>query len=569
MKRRTTAVLIIAQFAALGGCGDSTEPTDDPARPGNTDASERDSVPAAAITPWFERAPNDGGIVFDHDSGHRERFYLPTSFNGGAALFDADNDGDLDAYLVQSGTLDGSADERPPNQLFLNDGAGAFTDVDGAWGMADRGIGFGVACADYDGDGDVDVLVTNLGPNVLYRNDGEGRFVDVTAEAGLTQDDFSTGAVFFDADGDGDLDLYVANYLQWSVETERECRNAMGAIDYCRPTDYRAPARDRFYRNEGGRFTDASESSGVDKAVGTGLGVVAADFDSDGDLDIFVANDGMKDHFWRNDGRGTFKNDALLAGCAVDGEGAATATMGIVVGDLDGDADPDLIVCNLRSESDTVFRNEGTYFTDITSMWGLGTVSRPFTRFGLGLIDFDHDGHRDLYIANGRVAREATNFGDDPYAEPNLILRGNGSGFEEVTPRGGMREELFAASRAAAFGDVDGDGDVDVLVVNRDDRAHLLMNIAPKAGDAIRLRLLERNGADAVDATVRMNVGDRVIADALRTTYSYLASNEPVIHIGLGDATEATDVVITWPDGEEQRIDRLAAGETTIQREAN
>jgi hypothetical protein len=306
---------------------------------------------------------------------------------------------------------------------------------------------------------------------VLLRNDGSGIFEDVAADAGVGHEGTGTGVAFVDFDHDGDLDIYVANYVDWSPGIEFPCFNWKGTEDYCKPTSYERPGGDVLYRNEGdGTFTDVSEQAGVRAFLATGLGVVCGDFSGDGLIDIFVANDGMRDLLWVNLGDGTFRDAALEAGCAYDNQGLAKAGMGLTVADIDDDGDLDLLVCNLGGESDSLFlNNDGTFFVDSTLTAGLGVASRPFTRFGMGWIDFDNDGHLDLYQSSGRVERKGHTFADDPYAEPNLLLRGGpGPRFTEVEPAGGTAQPLVHASRAAAFGDIDDDGGVDVVVVNHD-----------------------------------------------------------------------------------------------------
>ena len=536
-RRRGVAMLVLTAIVLVPGFG-----CDPPERTGTS----------AAPAPWFAERAAASGLVFKHESGHRGRFFLPEIMCGGAALFDMDGDGDLDVYLVQAGDIRADPATRPPNQLFRNRGDGTFEDVTADSGAGDRGYGMGVATGDVDNDGDVDLYVTNCGPNVLLRNDGQGRFTDVTAAAGVGDAGWGASAAFVDYDHDGDLDLFVTNYLNWSVATELECYHDLtGVPDYCSPSAYQAPTVDVLYRNNGdGTFSDVTDEAGIGRGMGTGLGIVAGDFDGDGWVDIFVANDGMMDRLWMNDGAGRLTDRAIHLGCAVDENGDPKAGMGVTAADFDDDGDLDLLVCNIRSESDSLHRNDGGLFVDRTAKAGLAVTSRPFTRFGMAWIDFDNDGSLDLYQANGAVTQFGMTSTDDPFAEPNLLFRGTTVGrFHEVLPRGGTGKPLVATSRAAAFGDVDNDGGIDILVVNRDMAPYLLRNTVQKRGHWAMFRAVGKHGGDAIGATVTMTIdGHRVTRD-VRTAYSYCAANDPRIHVGLGPHLEVTDVVVRWVDG--------------------
>jgi hypothetical protein len=537
---RWSLFLLLAGFAAC-------------APPGET-APEPASGP-----PWFAEAAEERGLVFTYRSGHDGRHLFPEIIGGGAALFDMDGDGDLDAYLVQGGSLTDPGSAAGTNRLFENEGNGYFRDVTEGSGSGDRGYGMGVATGDYDDDGDTDLYVTNYGENALLRNDGDGRFTDVTAAAGVGHPGWGTSATFVDHDADGDLDLFVTNYVNWSIANERDCYNNAWQQDYCMPTGYDAPAIDALYRNEGdGRFTDVSAAAGFDSALGNGLGVVAADYDGDGDSDLFVANDAMLNQLWINQGDGSFVDEALLRGCALDQHGKTKAGMGVAAEDVDDDGDVDLLVVNLEAETDSFFRNEDGSFRDQTGEVGLGAHSKSYTRFGTGFIDFDNDGRLDLYQANGRVLASAEAAGDDPYAEPNLLLAGKEGG-RTVLP-------LAATSRAAAFGDVDGDGGVDLLVVNRDGPAQLLLNRVEGRGNWLRFRLLERSGRDALGAELRLKVGGTTKRRTLRSGYSYCAASEAVAHFGLGDATRVEEVAVRWTDGVWETFGEIEQGRTVTLR---
>jgi hypothetical protein len=525
------------------------------------------SAAPAANQPWFEEIGQRAGIDFVHHSGHDGRHYLPEIMGGGAALFDFDNDGYLDLYLVESGNLSDPA-AGGGNRLYRNRGNGTFEDVTQQSGAGIRGYGMGVTAGDFDNDGFTDLYVTNYGANVLLKNDGHGHFVDVTAKAGVASAGWSTSAAFVDFDGDGRLDLFVVHYLNWRRSAEVECFSLTGVPDYCSPASYDLPSASTLYHNNGdGTFTDVSARAGFTSAVGNGLGVVAGDFDGDGRIDIVVANDRTPTQLWLNQGGGRFRESALTMGCALDQDGIAKSGMGVDAVDVDDDGDLDLLVVNLDGESDSFFRNQGKFFVDDTVTVGLRTPSRPFTRFGTALRDFDNDGYLDLYEANGRVGRQSEVYSSDPYAEPSLLFRGfAGPRFEEVKPRGGTRSLLVASSRAAAFGDIDNDGGIDVVVVNRDSRPFLLHNVVKARGHWTMLRVLEEHGRDALGAEVTMKVGSRTIRRDVRAALSYLASNDPRVHVGLGQESVARSVTVRWPDGTRESFGDVPADRITILR---
>jgi hypothetical protein len=523
------------------------------------DSGQGDS---GAGTAWFREEAEQRGLVFAWQSGHEGRHYFPEIMGGGAALLDLEQDGDLDAYLVQAGRILAPADERPGNKLFRNRGGGRFEDASAGSGAEDRGYGMGVAAGDCDEDGRADLYVTNVGPNVLLRNLSDGRFEDVSARAGVADPSWSTSAGFLDHDRDGDLDLYVVNYIRWSVADELTCYSKPHPEDYCSPNSYNAPAPDTLYRNEGeGTFTDVSFEAGLRDGFGNGLGLVCLDHDQDGWTDVFVANDGMLNQLWRNQGDGTFQDVGVQAGCAVDQDGRKKAGMGTTAGDVDGDGDEDLLVVNLSGEADSFYRNEGTHFSDRTPRAGLSAPSRSFTRFGVGFVDLDDDGWLDIYQANGRVTRAPEATGPRPFDELNLVFRGLADGrFEEVLPRGGTSEPLSATSRGAAFGDVDQDGGIDVLVVNRDGPAYLFLNRVPGRGNWIELRVRERSGRDALGAVVTARVGERTVVRTVRSAYSYCAASDASVHLGLGASTGVDQVTVQWVAGEREEFGSFRAG---------
>ncbi len=547
----------LAAWMTLVACGA------DPASPTANDPG----VAANAGPAWFRESAAAAGIDFTHRSGADGRYLMPEIMTTGAALGDFDGDGDLDVYLVQADGVDRTESERAPNQLFLNRGDGTFENATQASGADDRGYGMAVATGDYDGDGDLDIYVSNLKANALLRNDGQARFTNVARSAGVEGAHWSAAAAFVDADVDGDLDLYVTNYVYWSVDAELLCRSPQGAQTYCSPKSYAAPAPDEYFENQGdGTFVDASERVGLRAATGNGLGVVCADFDLDGVPEILVANDGTPNQFWDPRPDGTFVDAALLAGCAVDVQGTAKAGMGVAAADFDFDGDEDLLIVNLTGEADSFYRNDIDQFVDRTPAVGLAVVSRRRTRFGVALRDFDLDGRLDLFEANGRVTEPPMQPEGDVFAEENVLLRGTAAGrFEEVLPRGGVAQPLAATSRAAAFGDIDGDGDVDILIHNRDGAAHLLVNQA-RARPWIAFDVRDAAGAPAIGAAVLAKRGDTVARAEVRTADSYGAASSHIVRFALGNAGPFESVEVRWPRGEARTILTPAVGEVLIVR---
>ena len=393
-----------------------------------------------AAEPLFVDSAAATGLAFTHTNGASGRLYIPELMGSGGALIDYDNDGDLDVFLVQGGPLEsgGGPPGRPQatSRLFRNDlsKAGAaprtlrFTDVTAAAGVGSSVYGMGAAVGDYDNDGDFDLFVTSFGPDTLYRNNGNGTFTDVTAEAGVSDPLWSASATFVDYDRDGDLDLFVANYLDFTIAGNKSCADSVGARDYCGPRAYR-PVPDRLYRNEGnGRFADVTESAGISKADGAGLGVSAGDYNGDGWLDLYVANDATPNQLWINRRDGTFADEGLLSGAALNAAGNPEGSMGIASGDFDADGDEDLFVTNLVGETFVLYRNDGRgNFEDARVEVGLSAPTAAFTGFGTDWFDYDNDGWLDLFVANGAVNTiEAQRGQPSPFRMRNQLFRNTG-----------------------------------------------------------------------------------------------------------------------------------------------
>ncbi len=504
----------------------------------------------------FVESAAASGLKFDHFIGSTGVYYMPEIMGSGVALFDFDLDGDLDVYFLQGAMLDkskspGESAFSPKsgvaNRLFENrivpDGKLNFVDVTATSGLGHDGYGMGAAVGDYDADGDPDLYVTNVGPNVLYRNNGDGTF---TAAAGPQDDRWSTSAAFVDYDRDGDLDLFFTNYVDFTARNNKECFDPTGSRDYCAPTVYH-PLPDRLFRNDDGKFSDVSNAAGLGVKFGNGLGVTTADFNNDGHVDIYVANDGTENQLWFSRGDGTFEEQGLISGTAVNADGRAEAGMGVSAADFDSDGDEDLFMTHLAQETNTLYLNNGKgSFRDATNRFGLAGAAVPFTGFGFQWKDFDLDGRLDFFIANGGVTiMEAQRGRPYPFLQDDLFYRGGEATFElaEGVQVWGRQEPLVG--RGMAAGDIDNDGDVDVVVSNNNGPARLYLN---QSDDKQWLTVKPPSNAVAARVGLRFSDGttrwQRIHRDG-----SYLSSSEPAVFFGLTDAAELSAIEILWPDG--------------------
>ena len=515
----------------------------------------------------FEESAAVTGLDFVHRNGAAGEHFLPEIMGAGAALFDYDGDGDLDVFLVQGGPVfgDGGSDRSSyRDRLFRNEltesGQLRFTDVTETAKLRSHGIGMGVAGGDADGDGWVDLYVTNVGSNVLWRNRGDGRFEDATSKAAVDDPGWSVPALFFDPDGDGDLDLFVGNYLDFNRGTHTVCGATVGGPDYCSPRSF-TPQPDRFFRNLGkGRFEEATEQAGLAGTAAYTLGAAALDADGDRRLDLYVANDWTPNHLWLNRGS-RFEDGAPIAGVAVNAGGVAEAGMGVDAADFDGDGDEDLFLAHLTGETNTLYRNEGRgLFRDATLAAGLSAPSLPWTGFGAAWVDVDNDSRLDVIVVNGAVRRMSKPGGVTEFGQPNQVFRNLGDGsFKEISDQAGVAFNEDLVSRGAAFGDIDNDGDTDLVVSNNGGPAQLFLNRIGQDRSWIGLRVVHGSpDRDALGAVVELRLGDgRTISRRVGTGMSYASSNDPRILFGLGEADAMDEARIRWPDGVEETFAAL------------
>ena len=519
----------------------------------------------------FIDVTKERGIDFVQVNGASGKKYSIETMGGGVGLFDYDGDGDLDAYLVNGASLPGfETSETPVNRLFRNEGADAgwtFVDVTEDAGVGDPGYGMGCAVGDYDNDGDLDLYVTNFGANVLYRNKGDGTFEDVTASAGVGDAQWTSSAAFLDYDADGDLDLYSLNYVQFTLETNKLCPGQDGKYGYCSPDVYDGGV-DVLYRNDGnGTFTDVSEQVGIHRE-GRGMGLVSTDFDRDGDLDIYVANDEMENFLYDNLGDGTFEEIGLLSGAAYNEVGEAEAGMGVDFADIDGDGLYDLLIGHYDDETSTLYKNLGQQmFSDETTTTGIGPPSRLRVTFGLVFADLDNDADSDAFVVNGHVLDNIEEGSDvATYKQPNQIMHNEGGRFTDASAGAGSGVELIKASRGLAAGDIDNDGDIDFLVGNVNDSADLLVNTTPSGnwltlaleGGAGRGQSGRWSNRDAVGARVVLTSQSGKQVKDVRSAASYQSANDLRVHFGLGEA-ETCQVEVIWPSGRVSRMDDVHA----------
>lgn len=499
------------------------------------------------------------GITFEHFDGGSGEGYIVEAGTAGLALFDYDQDGWIDIYFLNGGALQGTELETPPkNALYRNNGDWTFTDVTDSAGVGDTGHGMGVAAGDFDNDGDEDLYINNFGPNVFYRNNGDGTFSDVTEQTGTVNgNQFGAGVCFFDMDVDGDLDLYVANYVDFTYDNHVPI--VIEGHSFKAGPQYYQPITDTLYRNNGdGTFTDVSESSGIASVPGPSMGIIATDYDEDGDLDVFVCNDNRPNYLWQNDGTGKFQEVAVITGVAYDFDGKRNASMGVDCGDYDNDGRIDIFLTDWQSEMPVLYRNlGGGLFEDVTSTARITNELFPHVHWGTGLVDFDNDGDKDLFVACGhfdeiekiddRTTKKVHNY---------LLLNQGGGLFADISATAGSGMSVVESSRGAAFDDLDNDGDIDVVVLNSAAPPTILRNDSSSENNWLRVRLQDPQGnryGIGSRITVRRDDQETQVAEVY-CGRGYQSDYGREVTFGLGKSKSTIEVDVRWPDNHSERF---------------
>ncbi len=533
-----------------------------------------------AATPASDVQFNDitqaAGIDFKNENSATSNKYLVETMGGGVALLDYDNDGRLDIFFVNGANIDdpmpdGKAPDKSDrkfwNRLYHQNADGTFTDVTekaGLTGMPQNDYGMGVAVGDYDNDGFEDIYVTNYGGNTLYHNNGNGTFTDVTKKAGVAAGGWSASAGFFDYDNDGKLDIFVTRYVDWTFKTNRYCgERRPGYRAYCHPDNYAGVTNILYHNNGDGTFTDVSVKAGVANPAGKGLGVSFADYDSDGFTDIFVANDSVQCFLYHNNGNGSFSEVGLLAGVGYNEDGKAFAGMGADFTDFDNDGNPDVVVTDLSNERYMLFRNNGDgSFRDITNSSGIGGATLPFSGWSTHLFDYDNDGWKDLFVAQGHVMdtieRTSPNL---RYMQPPLLLRNEVGHFKRVVP--GSAFQMDWAGRGAAFGDLDNDGDIDVVISNVGQKAVVLRNDGGNRNHWLGIETIgKKSNRDGIGGRVKVvSASGQTQYFTVNTAVGYLSASDKRLVVGLGSDLTAKLVEIRWPSGIVQKFENVKSGQ--------
>jgi len=526
----------------------------------------------------FEDTAAKAGVKFELRNGATGQYHQPELMVGGVAALDYNRDGCMDIFFTNGGEMPSLKKSGPGyfNRLFRNNCDGTFTDVTEKAGVRGDGYSMGVAVADYDNDGYPDIFVAGLNRNILYHNRGDGTFEDVTEKAHMGGVDphygklWSVAAAWVDVDNDGWLDLVVVNYVQWDPKLEPECGTKEKPL-YCHPSAYRDTPPQLFRNNRDGTFTDISQSSGLGAQLGKGMGVAVADYDGDGLMDIFISNDSEPNFLFHNLGGGKFEEVGMLAGVAFNDDGRQVANMGADFRDFDNDGRADLFFTAMINDTFQVFRNTGKSpaFEDDTVGAGLAIATRPLTGWGIGLYDFDNDGFKDLFTANGHFPGFDRYLGTSA-ALANSVFRNRGDGrFEDVSKTAGADFQLAGQYRGIAFADFDNDGRVDAVVSNLNGPARLFHNVTPDAGHWLALKLTgTRSNRDGIGASIAVTLpSGRKLYNHCTTSVGYASSSEPLVRFGLGAEGSAARIEIRWPSGQTEELRDVAADKIVEVRE--
>jgi enediyne biosynthesis protein E4 len=531
-------------------------------------------LPATGASPGpivFENIIDRSGVHFVMDSGTSPRKHQIETMLSGVAIFDYNNDGLMDLYFVNGARLPDmdKSDPRYWNRLYRNNGDGTFTDVTEKAGVRGAGFGMGAAAADYDNDGWVDLYVTGVNRNQLFHNNGDGTFTDVTEKAGLAGvhpklgKTWSISAGWFDYDNDGRLDLFVTNYVNWSLDTEPLCKTG-DVVAYCSPNSYTGQPNMLFHNNGDGTFTDVSDKSGVGKHVGKGMGVVFADYDGDGFTDVFVSNDTYRNFLFHNDGNGTFREVGTVSGVAYNENGKSIAGMGADFRDVDNDGRPDIFVVGMIGDTFPLFRNRGKDFTDVTAAWGIAGATARMTAWGAGIADFDNDGWKDLFAACSSILDNSEQIDHLPSKLPNKLLRNmGGTHFVDVGDSAGASFAVPQAHRGMAYGDLNNDGRIDVVVTIKDGRPEILLNRSAEKNQWLLVKLAgTRSNRDGLGARLKATLpGGSALYNHATTSTGLGASSDPRVHFGLGAAQRVEKLEIWWPSGMRQILENVPANQ--------
>ncbi|HSS20464.1 MAG TPA: CRTAC1 family protein [Pyrinomonadaceae bacterium] len=575
MRRRMIIFGSLLSLFVFSACKESAPPANAPA------AEVANQTPSPSPIPGLPRPSGPieftdvsapAGIHFKHNSGAFGKKYLPETIGTGCAFLDFDNDGWQDILIVNSTAWPERKTPRTVLALYHNSQDGTFTDVTAQAGLAIPMYGIGVAAADYDNDGNEDIYITCVGPNHLFRNLGNGKFADVTSRAGVGDPSFSTGAAWFDYDNDGRLDLFVANYVDWTVETDQLCSLDGKNKSYCTPQSYKGQSPTLYHNRGNGTFENVTQRAGLSDPSCKALGVALLDYNGDGWMDLFVANDTEPNRLYKNNGNGSFTDEAVTSGVAFSEAGTARAGMGVDAGDYDGSGRPGIVIGNFTNESMALYSNDGTgLFTDEASKSGIGKMSAQSLTFAVFFFDYDLDGLLDVFAANGHVSDDISVVQPNvKYAQPPHLFHNKGKKkFEEMTGKLGRALQRSIVGRGAAYGDFDNDGDLDLLITSNNGPARLLRNENANQNDLIRVRTVgTRSNHDGIGAKLTLKTAAAKFTNMVKTGSSYCSQSELPVVFGLGPPAEGRvlSLEIMWPSGVKDTITNFKPNESlTVQ----